>query len=91
MSRKKQMPPELMNQFMMGLEDNPNKDSDKWTDEVEIRSSRLGLGADPNKSKNKNPKTIQEKKILNMIKNSDLSDDQDEYKFNIPKRKSNNS
>ncbi|EAX94246.1 hypothetical protein TVAG_480630 [Trichomonas vaginalis G3] len=64
---RKPMPEELMKIFFQGVQENPDDNKAEWKSDVELRPSRLGLGADPNKAK-KTATTKQERKIEQMIK-----------------------
>ena len=67
MSRRKEMPPELMAKFFQGVKENPDENTDEWKSEVELRTPKLGLGAKVTYTK-KGGATKQEQRIKGMIK-----------------------
>ena len=82
---KKEFPQSLMSKFLKGIEEKEEINTDSWKSEIELRPSRLGLGADPSKGK-KSENTLIEKKISNMIKNkNNQSSDEEEYRKYIKK------
>lgn len=69
------MPPELMAKFFDGVEDARPELDDEWNEQVQLRPSRLGLGAGP-RAKKKTTLTHAEQRIVNRTKvqDSDSSD-----------------
>ena len=68
------MPASLRAKFLEGVEESTG-DADGWQESMEMRPSRLGLGADPKKGKKVNA-TNTERRVANLARDNQESDEE---------------